>query len=237
MSRPVVGLTAYRESARWGAWEAPAVLLPAAYLDQVAGAAGIPVVLPPEAADAKELAARLNGLVLTGGADVDPALYEATAHPKAGEPRPERDAAELAYLRAILGRDVPVLAICRGMQVLNVALGGSLHQHLPDVVGHEGHAPVPGTYGSHGLRVAGGSRLGEVVGLHPAPVPSHHHQAVDRLGIGLVAVAWADDETVEALEDPGHRFLIGVQWHPEVGEDPSLFRALVEAAGVGRGDP
>ena len=148
--------------------------------------------------------------------------------------RDERDAAEFALLDAALSLRLPVLGICRGMQVINVARGGSLHQHLPDVVGHEGHAPVPGGFGEHPVRVAAGSRLSGILGRagdRPIATPTHHHQAVDQLGKGLTATAWAEDGTVEAFEaDGGDSFVVAVQWHPEAGDDPSLFRALVAAA-------
>jgi putative glutamine amidotransferase len=229
---PVIGVSAYCEQARWGVWEREAVVLPRRYVDAVAAAGGIPVLLPPEPGIGDALA-RLDGLMLSGGGDVDPARYGAQPSPEVTSVRPERDAAEFALLDAAMSLRLPVLGICRGMQVINVARGGSLHQHLPDVVGHDGHAPVPGAFGQHEVRVAAGSRLSEILGSGAGPAvttPTHHHQAVDRVGKGLTATAWAADGTIEAFEADGEQFLVAVQWHPEAGDDPALFRALVEAA-------
>jgi putative glutamine amidotransferase len=230
---PVIGVSAYCEQARWGVWEREAVVLPRRYADAVAAAGGIPVLLPPEPGIGDALA-RLDGLMLSGGGDIDPARYGAQPSPQLASVREERDAAEFALLDAAMSLRLPVLGICRGMQVINVARGGSLHQHLPDVVGHDGHAPVPGAFGQHELRVAEGSRLSSILGLQedrPIPTPTHHHQAVDCLGKGLTATAWTADGTIEALEaDGGDQFLVAVQWHPEAGDDPTLFRALVAAA-------
>ncbi len=232
-SDPLIGISAYCEQARWGAWERPAVVLPRRYTDAIAAAGGIPVLLPPVPA-IEDALARLDGLLLSGGGDIDPARYGAEPAPQLTSVREERDAAEFALVDAALSLRLPVLGICRGMQVINVARGGSLHQHLPDVVGHEGHAPVPGGFGEHQVRVAPGSRLSGILGRdadRPIATPTHHHQAVDRLGKGLTATAWAADGTVEAFEaDGGDSFLVAVQWHPEAGDDPSLFRALVAAA-------
>ncbi|HEX9536586.1 MAG TPA: gamma-glutamyl-gamma-aminobutyrate hydrolase family protein [Streptosporangiaceae bacterium] len=257
-ARPVIGLTAYAESARWAAWHAPATLLPLAYAEQVAAAGGIPVLLPPVAGIAAA-AGRLDGLLLTGGGDIDPAVYGAEPHPRTARVSQQRDRAELELLAAGLAGGLPVLGICRGLQVLNVARGGTLHQHLgdlPDPAGHAAHSPAPGTYGSHPVRIAPGSKLAEILGCaeEPAPngqgpggpgaggpgapwraVPTAHHQAIDRLGDGLTATAWATDDVIEAVElgpvTPGqHSFVLAVQWHPEVGGDPGLFQALVAAA-------
>jgi putative glutamine amidotransferase len=240
--RPVIGLTAYAESARWAAWDAPATLLPLAYAEQVAAAGGIPVLLPPVPGIAGAVG-RLDGLVLTGGGDIDPAAYGAEPHPLTSRVSEQRDRAELDALAAVLAVGLPVLGICRGLQILNVARGGTLHQHLPDVPGLDGlaaHTPELGRYGSHPVRIAPGSRLAEVLGRGAEgaverAVPTSHHQAIDRLGDGLTATAWAADGVIEAVElgrvTPGqHPFVLAVQWHPEVGQDPSLFRALVAAA-------
>jgi putative glutamine amidotransferase len=233
MNLPLIGVSAYCEQARWGVWEREAVVLPRRYADAVAAAGGIPVLLPPEPGIADALA-RLDGLMLSGGGDIDPARYGAEPSAALTSVRPERDASEFALVDAAMSLGLPVLGICRGMQVINVSRGGSLHQHLPDVVGHDGHAPLPGGFGQHDVQVAAGSRLSAIVG--PAArtaisTPTHHHQAVDRLGKGLTATAWAADGTIEAFEaDGGDQFLVAVQWHPEAGEDPALFHALVAAA-------
>lgn len=235
--RPLIGISAYCEHARWGVWEAPAMLLPRRYADRMAQAGAIPVLLPPVPGIEGALD-RLDGLVLSGGADIDPARYGAEPAPQTGTPRCERDAAELALFSRAMSLDLPVLGICRGLQLINVARGGSLHQDLPSLVGHDEHSPAAGAYGSHEVTVAPGSRLAEILGLDgqgeqlPVMVPTHHHQAADALGDGLLATAWTADGTVEALElDPRERrFVVAVQWHPEAGDDLSLFRALAAAA-------
>jgi putative glutamine amidotransferase len=184
------------------------------------------VLVPPDAEGSEEVLDALDGLVFSGGNDLDPEGYGAGAHPATVGTNPERDRGELALLQAALERDLPVLAICRGFQVLNVARGGDLVQHLPDVVGHEEHREIPGEFSEHAVRVDPSSRIREVDGA----VKSHHHQAVGRVGDGLREVAWAEDGTVEGLEDPEKPFLVGVLWHPEAGEDQRLFDQLVEAA-------
>ena len=229
---PVIGISAYSEPARWGAWDLDAVVLPQAYAAQVAAAGGLPVLLPP-AAGIEAALARLDGLILSGGGDLDPARYGADRHAKTGSVRPARDAAELALFTAAADRGLPVLGICRGLQVINAARGGTLHQHLPDVVGHRDHAPAPGQYGAHPVRVAPGSAVAAALGRTALEsVPSAHHQAIDRLGQGLTAVAWAPDGIIEAvdIDIPGSPFALAVQWHPEAGTDPSLFRALIAAS-------
>lgn len=229
---PVIGISAYCEPARWGAWDLDAVVLPQAYAAQVAAAGGLPVLLPP-AAGIEAALARLDGLILSGGGDLDPARYGADRHAETGSVRPARDVAELALFEAAADRGLPVLGICRGLQVINAARGGTLHQHLPDVVGHRDHAPAPGQYGSHPVRVAPGSALAAALGRTALEsVPSAHHQAIDRLGRGLTAVAWAPDGMIEAvdIDIPGSPFALAVQWHPESGTDPSLFRALIAAS-------
>jgi putative glutamine amidotransferase len=227
---PLIAVSAYCEQARWGVWEREAVVLPRRYVDAVAAAGGIPVLLPPGPGIGDALA-RLDGLMLSGGGDIDPARYGAQPSAQVTSVRPERDAAEFALLDAAMSLRLPVLGICRGMQVINVAQGGSLHQHLPDVVGHDGHAPTAGAFGQHEVRVAAGSRLSEILGSDAVTTPTHHHQAVDRLGKGLTATAWAADGTIEAFEaDAGDQFLLAVQWHPEAGDDPTLFQALIAAA-------
>ena len=228
---PLIGISAYSEVARWGAWEQQATLLPQNYVDQVAAAGGIPVLLPP-VPGAGGVVGRLDGLVISGGPDVEPGRYGQEPGPRTTVVRPGRDEAEFALFRAALEAGTPVLGICRGMQLMNVALGGTLIQHLPDVVGHDGHSPTPGTMGKHSITVGESSCLAAIVGSGPAIVPTHHHQGIDKLGAGLVATAWADDGTIEAveLEPSGHRFAVAVQWHPEAASELNLFRALVEAA-------
>ncbi|MGH3019004.1 MAG: gamma-glutamyl-gamma-aminobutyrate hydrolase family protein [Gaiellaceae bacterium] len=227
--RPVIGITAYAEQARWGVWEAPAALIPLAYVSAIERAGGRPLLVPPSEDGIDETLAVLDGLLFSGGSDIDPDAYGAAAHPETNGVRPERDQAELALLEAALARDMPVLAVCRGSQVLNVALGGDLVQHLPEVVGHEQHKHTPGVFADHDVEVLPGTKLQALVGDH-APVKSHHHQGYGRIGDGLRAAARAEDGTVEAIEDPERRFALGVLWHPEEGEDAALFEALVDEA-------
>lgn len=226
--RPLIGITAYVEPARWGVWDTRATLVPHAYVAQVQAAGGTAVVVPPCTDGADRLLAALDGLLLAGGADLDPATYGAPPHPRTAGVRPDRDAGELRLLRAALAREVPLLGVCRGMQLLTVAHGGTLLQHLPEVVGHDRHGPAPGTYGEHPVSTVPGSRLAAVLGGE-VTVHSHHHQGVADAGT-LCVSGHADDGTIEAVEVPGARFALGVLWHPEVGEDGRLFRALVEAA-------
>lgn len=229
--RPLIGLTAYRTHAAWGVWHTPAALLPHAYADHVTAAGGVPVLLPIGADDAAQaVISRLDGLILSGGPDIEPVRYGAAPDPFAERSQADRDTWETALLMAALQADLPVLGICRGLQLINVCLGGTLHQHLPDLAGGERHRPAPGVYGTVRIRLdtdaLPGSLLGEGV-----DVPCHHHQAIDRLGNGMVASAWAQDGTIEAAWVPRRRFLVGVQWHPEVRDDPALFTALVKATG------
>jgi len=229
--RPVIGISAYSEQARWGAWDLPATLLPQNYADKVAAAGGAPVLLPP----VPGIEAAVNGLdalIISGGPDIDPARYGEPAGPQTTVIRPDRDAAEVALFGAALERGVPVLGICRGLQVMNVALGGTLIQHLPDAVGHEGHSPTPGTMAEHKVAIgAGHSRLADILGAGSICVPTHHHQGIARLADTLTATAWAEDGTIEAVELDGDVFVVGVQWHPEAGEELALFNALIEAGG------
>jgi putative glutamine amidotransferase len=227
-ARPLIGISAYGEQARWGVWDLPASLLPQNYVDQVALAGGAPVMLPP-VPGAESAIGRLDGLILSGGPDIEPARYGAQPGPETTIVRRGRDAAEIAFFLAALSAGIPVLGICRGMQLMNVALGGTLIQHLPDVVGHDEHSPVPGAMGSHQVTVGPGARLAGILGEDARVVPTHHHQGVDKLGAGLIPTAWALDGTVEAVERDGP-FAVGVQWHPEAGDDPALFLALIEAA-------
>jgi len=229
-ARPIIGITAAELVASYGPWKEKAALVPVEYIHAIADAGGVPVVLSPVAGIAQDLAELIDGLVLTGGVDVDASLFGAERHPMAQRPNPLRDEFEISLLEAAVARDLPVLGICRGIHVLNVQRGGTLHQHLPDVVGNDSHGPTPGAYGQHRVQVEATSQVGAILGTNEAMVPTHHHQAVDGVGEGLVASAWADDGTVEAVEDRTHRFLIAVQWHPEMGDDPTLFEQLIAAA-------
>jgi putative glutamine amidotransferase len=233
--RPVIGITAYAEEASWGAWTLPAVLIPSAYVQAVERAGGRALVLPPSDEDPDETLDRLDGVLFSGGSDLDPELYGADAHPETSGIRHERDRAELALLTAALERDMPVLAICRGSQVLNVALGGDLEQHVPERVGHDGHKEVTGTFSEHEVEAVPGTNLEPLVGERRT-VKSHHHQGYGRLGDGLRIAAHADDGTVEAIEDPSRRFTVGVLWHPEEGDDARLFEELVQQARTYRRD-
>jgi putative glutamine amidotransferase len=234
--RPVIGITTYLEAVAWGPWKPrSAALLPYEYVQVIAAAGGRAVLLPPDGADgAVDLVAALDGLVLSGGADVDPALYGAA--PEATiETQPERDAGELPLVRAALAAGLPVLGVCRGMQLLTVACGGRLHQHLPDVFGHDAHRPALGAVGSHRVRYAPGSRIAAIMG-DDDQVNAYHHQGVADPG-RLTPTAWADDGLIEAVEDPDRRFVLGVQWHPEVALDVRPFAALAAAAREAAVDP
>jgi putative glutamine amidotransferase len=214
---------------RWGAWDLPAALIPLAYVRAIEDAGGRPLLVPPSEEGIEETLAALDGILFSGGSDIDPDLYGQTAHAETVGIRPERDRGELALLTAALARDLPVLAVCRGSQVLNVARGGDLTQHLPELVGDERHKHTPGVFADHEVEMKPDSRIGSLLGER-APVKSHHHQGFGRIGEGLVESAWADDGTLEALEDPSRRFAVGVLWHPEEGADRALFEALVEEA-------
>jgi gamma-glutamyl-gamma-aminobutyrate hydrolase PuuD len=228
--RPLIGLTTYVETARWGPWEQRAALLPEQYVEAVREGGGVAVLLPPEPGAGASVLDRVDGLVLTGGPDVDPARYGQEAHAESGAPRPGRDEWELELCRLALDRDVPLLAICRGAQVLNVARGGTLHQHLPERVGHAGHRPAPGTMGRTEVRLDPKSAVGHALGTH-VTVHCSHHQALDRIGAGIEVVGTAEDGTVEAVEVTDRRFAVGVQWHPEDDRaDRRIFVALVDVA-------
>ncbi|MGW0760237.1 gamma-glutamyl-gamma-aminobutyrate hydrolase family protein [Streptomyces sp. NPDC002814] len=224
--RPLIGISTYLEAgARWGVWELEAALLPAGYPRLVQAAGGLAVMLPPdEPSLAAAAVARLDGLVIAGGPDVEPVRYGAERDALTGPPARARDAWELALIEAALEASVPLLGICRGMQLLNVALGGTLVQHL------DGHAEVVGVFGRHSVKPVPGTLYADVVPEETA-VPTYHHQAVDRLGAGLVVSAHAGDGTVEAVELPSGGWVLGVQWHPEMGEDLRVMQALVRAAG------
>ena len=228
--RPLIGLTTYVERAQRGPWDEVAALLPINYVSAVIRAGGTPLLLPPSPAAPASVLGILHGLIVTGGPDVDPALYGAEPHAETDRPRPERDAWEAALCRAALESDLPMLAICRGLQVLNVVRGGTLVQHLPEAAGTDAHRPVLGQMAPNQVRITAGSELAAQLGPSTR-VMCHHHQAIHRLGDGLTATAFAHDGVVEGVEVDGQRFAIGVQWHPESDEsDDRLVRALVEAA-------
>jgi putative glutamine amidotransferase len=227
--RPLIGVTTYTDTVSWGVWTLPAAMSPLAYVTSIEHAGGRALLVPPSEDGVEETLDVLDGLVLSGGEDLHPEVYGADPHPETKATRPDRDRAELALLERALERDMPVLAVCRGSQVLNVGLGGDLVQHLPEVVGSDRHKHTPGEFADHDVELKEGSRLAELLGER-APVKSHHHQGYGRLGEGLKPVAWADDGTIEALEHPSKRFALGVLWHPEEGEDLALFEALVQEA-------
>jgi putative glutamine amidotransferase len=228
VGKPRIGITTYLTQAAWSYWSLPAALIPASYVRSIEQAGGSPLLVPP-GADIEETLDAVDGLVFSGGSDLDPHLYGAEPHAETGGVVRERDEFELALMRAALARDLPVLAICRGSQVLNVARGGDIEQHLPDRLDDEVHRQVPGTFSKHGVEVLPDTRLAAIVGAR-ADVKSHHHQGFERLGDGLRESARADDGTLEGVEDPSRTFAVGVLWHPEEGEDKALFRALVAAA-------
>ena len=228
VGKPVVGITTYLTRAAWGAWDLEAALVPAAYVRSVVRAGGVPLLVPP-GASAEETLDAVDGLVFSGGSDLDPELYGEEAHPQTDGVVRERDDFELELMRAALAHDLPVLAICRGSQVLNVALGGDLEQHVPDRVAADTHKQTPGVFADHDVEVLGGTKLASIIGDR-TDVKSHHHQGYGALGEGLRESARAPDGTVEALEDPTRRFTLGVLWHPEEGEDLALFAALVAEA-------
>jgi putative glutamine amidotransferase len=229
VARPVIGITTYVTPAKWSNWELEAALVPADYVRAVERAGGRALLVPPSHDGVEETLESLDGLIFSGGSDLDPELYGQEAHAETSDVMRNRDTAELALLEAALERDMPVLAICRGSQVLNVARGGDLVQHLPDEVGDEKHKHTPGTFADHDVSVEDGSRLASVLGER-APVKSHHHQGFGKVGEGLRVVAHAEDGTIEAVEDPTRRFALGVLWHPEAGDDARLFEELVREA-------
>jgi putative glutamine amidotransferase len=224
--RPLIGITTYVEPAAWGAWQLEAALIPYDYVRSVELAGGRAVLIPPDPDGVDEVLDAVDGLIFSGGNDMSPDSYGAEPNPATNGVNVARDRAEMALLTAAIERDVPVLAICRGFEVLNVVRGGDLVQHIPDVVGHEEHRAVVGVFSEHPVRVDPDSKLGAVQGN----VMSHHHQGLGTLGKGLREIAWAEDGLVEAIEDPSKRYLVGVLWHPEAGDDMQLFEQLVEAA-------
>lgn len=230
---PVIGMTTYLQQAQTGVWDVRASFLPQIYFDGLTRAGGIAVLLPPQPVDADiadRVLDRVDGLVITGGPDVDPARYDQERHPATNEPPVERDAWEFALLEGALRRGIPVLGVCRGAQVLNTALGGTLHQHLPEVIGHTHHQKGNAVFGTSAVRTVPGTRLAALIG-ESSDAQCYHHQAIDRLGAGLVVSARDTDGVVEAVELPGAHFVLGVQWHPEEDlDDLRLFTAVVDAA-------
>lgn len=236
--RPVIGVSCYVEDVDRHPWVGQhSAVLPHGYVEHLERAGALAVLLPPRAdadeAMAGEMLDRIDALVIAGGVDVDAARYDGTPHEASQSPRPDRDAWELALARVSAERDIPVLGICRGMQVMAVGVGGTLDQHLPDLVGHEAHSPAPGVHASHHVDAVPGTVLAGILGTESLDVPTYHHQAVRSASIedtAYRACAWHADGTLEAIEDPAARFRVAVQWHPEMGEDGRLFAALVEAA-------
>jgi putative glutamine amidotransferase len=234
--RPVIGLCSALERARWSVWDEQAVLLPRGYVDAVQRAGGIALLLPPDPAaveDPDPLLDLIDGLLLAGGADMDPASYGAEPHEATAGTVPERDAFELALARCAMERDMPFLGICRGMQVMNVARGGTLNQHLPDDYGHEDHRRTLGSFDNadHDVRLEHGSLAARVAREELHGTKSHHHQGVERLGDGLQVTGRATiDDLPEAIELPGNRFALGVQWHPEADPASPMIAALVDEA-------
>ena len=235
VTRPIVGIPTPVEHAAWArVWQADAAVVAMTYIDAVQRAGGIAVLLPPDAhlvEHPQEVLDGLDALILAGGADLDPATYGAVAHPESVGATGLRDAFELALVRAAIEQDLPVLGVCRGMQVMNVARGGTLHQHVPDLLGHEDHRRIPGTFGDHDVRLAPGSLAARAAGGARVATKSHHHQAVDRIGDGLRVTGWAaDDDLPEAIELPGARYALGVQWHPEADPASAVIASVVDEA-------
>jgi putative glutamine amidotransferase len=231
---PVLGLTTYLQQAQTGIWDVHASFLPAIYMEGVNLAGGTAVLLPPQPVEAADRVLNgLDGVIITGGRDMDPAAYGQQRHPMTDEPEPanrERDAWEIALVRGAIRRGIPLLGICRGAQVVNVALGGTLHQHLPDVVGHTRHQQGNAVFSTSAVRTVPGSRLASLIG-EASDVQCYHHQAIARLGQGLVVSARDDDGVIEAVEIAGENFVLAVQWHPEERlDDIRLLIAVVQAA-------
>ena len=234
MPRPLIGVCAAVEPASFGVWkEVPTALLPLSYSRAIHGAGGMVAILPPDRRASEEpsdLLDRLDALVLGGGADIDSESQGTEPHPETVGTNPDRDRFEIALALGALERRIPLLGVCRGMQVLNVACGGSLDQHIPDRLGHDLHRPVPGTWAEHDVRIEPGSLVARATGTERLSVKSHHHQGLDRIAESLQATAWAtEDETVEAIESEDADFVLGVLWHPEEDAQDRVIPALVEA--------
>lgn len=235
-TRPLIGITSYAQPASWGAWELPAALVPWFYVESVERAGGRALLVPPSTEGIDETLDALDGVIFSGGIDIDPEHYGHERHPATDPGQRHRDEGELALLAAALERDLPTLAVCRGFQLLNVLRGGDLIQHLPESVGHEGHRETLGVFSEHPVEVADGSRLASIIGPRHEGVKSSHHQGVGRVGHGLVQTAWAEDGSLEGLEDPSKQFAVAVLWHPEMEDDDKrLFEALVAEARAYRG--
>jgi putative glutamine amidotransferase len=234
-SRPLIGVCAAIERASFGVWkDEPATLLPLSYSRAIHGAGGMMAMLPPDRLaeeDPGELLDRIDALVLGGGADIDPEAQGVEAHPETVGTNPDRDRFEIALALGALERGIPLLGVCRGLQVLNVACGGTLDQHIPERLGHEIHRPVPGSWAEHDVRIDPGSLTARAAGTERLTVKSHHHQGLDRIAEGLTASAWAaDDDSVEAVESSDGAFALGVLWHPEEDPEDRVIPALIERA-------
>jgi putative glutamine amidotransferase len=240
MRRPVIGICTAIERAKWSVWDQPAALLALGYVEAVQRAGGMVAMLPPDplvSEDPDQALALLDGLILAGGADIDPSSYGQEAHPETVGTVPERDAFEIALTRAAIERDLPLLGICRGMQLINIALGGTLLQHLPERYGHHEHRRVPGSFegAEHDVILSEGSLVARATGEIQHMTKSHHHQGVERLGDGLVVSGVSTlDQLSEAIELPEAQFVLGVQWHPEADVASTIVRALVDAAAAAR---
>ena len=236
MGRPVIGICTYLDTVRWGVWEDRVAMVPAGYVGAVQRAGGIAVLLPPDEQaldDPDPVLDLVDGLILAGGVDVDPRAYGADPHTTTDPPNVQRDQFELALTKRALDRDLPILGVCRGMQLLNVAAGGTLHQHVPELVGHEEHRHTPGTFADHEVRLSEGSLAQRAAGEHLHATKSHHHQAVDGVAEGFVVTGWSTlDDLPEAIEAPDRRYALGVQWHPEADETSRLIASLVQEAGA-----
>jgi putative glutamine amidotransferase len=236
MPRPLIGVCAAVEQASFGVWTLePAVLLPLTYADSIERAGGMPALLPPDPVSAEspdELLDRIDALVLGGGADIDPAIQGTEPHPETIGTNPARDRFEMALATRSMERGIPLLGVCRGMQIMNVAYGGTLHQHLPERLGHDRHRPTPGEWAEHDVRLAPGSLAARASGAERLTTKTHHHQGIGEVGRGFEETGWAtDDDTVEAIESPDGGFTLGVLWHPEEDPEDRVISALVEVAG------
>jgi putative glutamine amidotransferase len=240
MARPVIGICTALERARWSVWDQQAYLLPRSYIDAVQREGGIALMLPPDGRVEEEpdgILDLIDGLILAGGADIDPASYGEEPHPETRGTVPERDRFELALARRALERDIPLLGVCRGMQLMNIATGGTLLQHLPESHGHHEHRRNPGTFqgADHDVRLQDGSLAARAAGEAVHQTKSHHHQGIDRIGEGFEITGWSViDDLPEAFEAPDRRFALGVQWHPEADERSRLISALVQEAAAAR---